>query len=89
MAADFIHNLVDKDILKRVVINYKQRFKPPEAAQANRLCQDTLWTYCIDNHTSPEHVCKQFNWSALLDSCEESDEEEPSDEEEGSEQGEV
>ena len=66
MAADFIQNLVDKDVLKKVVENYKQRFRPPESARANKLCQETLLTYCIDNYTNPEHVCKQFNWSDLL-----------------------
>jgi hypothetical protein len=79
LAADFIHNLVDKEVLTRVVVNYKQRFRPPESARANRLCQDTLWTYCIDHHTSPEYVCKQLNWPALVDSWDESEEEDPSD----------
>jgi hypothetical protein len=83
LAADFIHNLVDKDVLKKVVDNYKERFKPPESARANKLCQDTLWSYCLDRHTKPEHVCKQFNWFGLVDGPGEQQIEENTSEEEG------
>jgi hypothetical protein len=26
-----------------------------------------MWHYCIDNHTTPEHVCRQFNWIGIMD----------------------
>jgi hypothetical protein len=87
LAADFIQNLVDKAVLKKVVENYKQRFSPPESARANKLCQETMWSYCIDNHTTPEYVCKQFNWSGLLG--EDSSNDESSEEEGASEKEEM
>ena len=67
LAADYIQKLVDKEVLKRVVDNYKQRFQLPESPRANKLCQETMWAYCIDNHTTPEHVCRQFNWMGLAE----------------------
>jgi two-component SAPR family response regulator len=67
LAADYIQKLVDKEVLKRVVDNYKHRFQLPESPRANKLCQETMWAYCIDNHTTPEHVCRQFNWMGLAE----------------------
>jgi hypothetical protein len=67
LASDFIHNLVNKDTLQRVVENYKQRFHLPESPRANKLCHETMWHYCIDNRTTPEHVCRQFNWLGIMD----------------------
>jgi hypothetical protein len=69
----FIRNLVDKSLLDKVKENYKQRFQPPENARANRMCHDTLWTYCEDNKVSAEQVCQQMNWKGFADSRNDSD----------------
>eukprot|EP00804_Cyclotella_cryptica_P013124 CCRYP_002394-RA/>CCRYP_002394-RA protein AED:0.84 eAED:0.44 QI:0/0/0/0.33/1/1/3/0/456 len=65
LAADFIHTSVDKEVLKRVVQNYKT-VSPSRESRANKLCQDTMWSYCMDHHTTPEHICQQFNWTVWL-----------------------
>jgi hypothetical protein len=69
----FIRNLVDKTLLDKVKENYKLRFQPPENARANRMCHDTLWTYCADNKVSAEQVCQQMNWNGFADSRNDSD----------------
>jgi hypothetical protein len=69
----FIRNLVDKTLLDKVKENYKLRFQPPENARANRMCHDTLWTYCADNKISAEQVCQQMNWNGFADSRNDSD----------------
>ena len=67
LATDFIRHLVNKDVLQSVIANYKQRFHLAESPRANKLCQETMWHYCIDNHTTLEHVCRQFNWMGMID----------------------
>ena len=81
----FVRNLIDKSILDKVKDNYKLRFQPPENARANKLCHDTLWSYCVDNKVTAEQVCEQMNWKGFVDSrndtdLDSSDDEDSSDE---------
>jgi hypothetical protein len=69
----FIRNLVDKSVLDKVKENYKLRFQPPETARANKLCSDTLWSYCVDNKVTAEQVCEQLNWKGFADSRNDTD----------------
>jgi hypothetical protein len=73
LTQSFIRNLVDKSILDKVKDNYKLRFQPPEHAQANKLCNDTLWSYCMDNKVLAEQVCSQMNWKGFADSRNDTD----------------
>jgi hypothetical protein len=79
LATSFIRNVVDKEVLTKVMENYKKRFNPPEHAQANRMCANQLWAYCSDNHTTPEYVCQQMDWRGLGDSTHDSDGDDDSD----------
>jgi hypothetical protein len=83
----FVRNLVDKSILDKVKENYKLRFQPPENARANKICHDTLWSYCIDNKVTAEQVCEQMNWKGFGDSRNDTDLD-SSDGEDSSEDGE-
>jgi hypothetical protein len=29
------------------------------------MCAEILWSYCSDNHTTPEQVCQQMDWTSL------------------------
>jgi hypothetical protein len=69
----FIRNLVDKSVLDKVKENYKLRFHPPENARANKLCSDTLWSYCVDNKVTAEQVCEEMNWKGFADSRNDTD----------------
>ena len=73
LTQNFVRNLVDKSILDRVKENYKLRFHPPENARANKLCHDTLWSYCVDNKVTAEQVCDQMNWKGFADSRNDTD----------------
>ena len=73
LTTTFIRNIVDKEVLTKVLENYKKRFNPPEHAQANRMCANQLWAYCSDNHTTPDNVCQQMDWRGLADSRNDSD----------------
>jgi hypothetical protein len=67
LAYDFIKHTVDKQLLHQVQQNYKKKFQPPEHPRANRMCVETLWTYCADNHTNPESVSQQLDWKGLAE----------------------
>jgi hypothetical protein len=73
LAHDFVINVVDRQILIQVQDNYKKRFHPPEHPRANRMCAENLWSYCLDNHTTPEIVCQQMDWTGLAASRVETD----------------
>jgi hypothetical protein len=79
LAQSFIRNLVDKSILEKVKENYKLRFQPPEHARANKMCQDLLWSYCVDNKVTAEQVCTQMNWEGLADGRNDSDDDDEGD----------
>ena len=65
LAYDFIKHTVDKQLLHQVQQNYKKKFQPPEHPRANRMCAETLWTYCADNNTNPESVSQQLDLQGL------------------------
>jgi hypothetical protein len=69
----FVRQLVDKSLLDKVKENYKLRFQPPENPRANKMCHDTLWSYCVDNKVTPEQVCHQLNWKGFADSRNDTD----------------
>ena len=79
LAHDFIKTVVDRNILREVQNNYKKRFQPPEHPRANRMCAESLWTYCSDNHVTPEQVCHQMDWKGLAESRNDSDGDEDGD----------
>jgi hypothetical protein len=66
LTTQFIRQIVDKDLLNKVMESYKKRFNPPEDALAK-------WAYCSDNHTTPEHICHQMDWKGLGESRNDSD----------------
>ena len=86
LTQSFIRNLVDKSILDKVKENYKQRFQPPEHARANKMCQDLLWSYCVDNKVTAEQVCTQMNWGGLANGRNDSDAEDEVDDDSSDEE---
>lgn len=73
LATNFIQTVIDKELLAKVVQNYKTGSHLLKHARANRMCAEQLWVYCSDNHTSPESVCWQMDWKGLADSGNDSD----------------
>ncbi len=44
LTTNFVRTVIDKELLAKVVDNYKKKFNPPEHARANKMCTEQLWT---------------------------------------------
>ena len=51
LAHDFFKKVVDRNLLIQVQNNYKKQFQPPENPRANRMCAESLWTYCSHHYS--------------------------------------